>query len=185
MKKLKQFFKWSVIPFFYHLFGKVAPLDFVNAFYHIAKKTLPYLIGFRRADKDGFPAVLNNEIKEKMVKLGYSFDEETHCHEGIVNGIKAEDFLMDEWHRIIDEMIFAFQYAIDENDDDCMIVNDKYNPNQKEFFHTEKTDDGSYEMIFNEDYGRTKIDIDLYNKKQERVQEGYNLYSRYFRNLWD
>jgi len=164
---LKHWYRWNIHTPVRHFFGLKAKTDWIDAYSHMAKKMLPYLYDFRDNEKMGTPV----------------FDEPKCCIDETKEQAQTRE---DKWKHIIDEIIFALEYCTGDNDDDCQVPNLLYNPNQKEFFKsTPVGEDGTSALEFNEDYGATKIDIELLKKKNERVQNGLKLMGEYFMNLWD
>ncbi len=168
---IKRWYKWHIHTPIRHFFGLKAKTDWIDAYTFMAKKMLPYLYDFRDNEKHGTPCF--DEIKDMS-----SFSDEQ---------IKTlDDIRIFEWDRIIDEIIFALEYCVDENDDDCKVPNPLYNPNQKKWLKdTKPNEKGLSVMEFNDDYGETKTDMNLLREKMERVKEGLRLMGEYFMNIWD
>ncbi len=187
-KNIKHRIKWNIITPVCHILGIVAPTDWIDAYYHMSKAILPYLKQFKKNEKMGIPANIYNEnYKQEMLDLGYTFDDNTFTWHGTVNGIKADDYLSSKWDKIIDEIIFALEYTVNnEPTEDCEVPNLKYNPNQKEVLaHTVPDENGYLKLEFNEDYGKMRIDMDLLKAKQERVRNGFKLMGEYWQSIWD
>lgn len=187
---IRRWIRWNITTPICHLLGIVAPTDWISCYSFMSKKILPYLKQYRKHEKSGVPmAVYTDEnYGAEMRGLGYTWDANSHNWEGTVDGIEAHRYMSHKWDKIIDEMIFALEYtAKDDPDDDCMVPNPLYNPDQKECFFTTPIDDGRgcSELKFNEDYGETKIDMDLLRAKGERVQKGYDLLGKYWQSIWD
>lgn len=88
--------------------------------------------------------------------------------------------LDDDWQHILDEIYFAVEYAANEDDSDCDVLNPDYNPDQKEPFTMV-----GRRMDFNKDYGRMMRDNDLWDKKLKRVENGFKLLGEHWLELWD
>lgn len=81
----------------------------------------------------------------------------------------------ESWGEILDKMIFAFYYCIEENEPDFS-GQEKSNPKSK------KLENGCYEIIFD---GENIYDLEAEKAHYEKVQEGLDLFAKYFRNLWN
>lgn len=176
--------------------------------YHMAKNILPKLKQFKKTNVNSFPtqfstwegseAYYNNNKEE--------WEKET---------VDAREFgyEIEGWHKVVDEMIFAFEYEIANSDETFRIRNfaPKYGDtsaklpkNRHCHIYYENLEDGSYHM-FSEDVteppeGFRVIDKDdvfhsmnreyYYDMEMEqrhalRAQRGFELFGKYFRNLWD
>jgi len=168
---IKQWWKWNIHTPIRHFFGLKAKTDWTSAYMFMAKKMLPYMYDFRDNKKTGIPIYSNVEYSHQLS------EEQSDA---------LDDEGMKKWNHIVNEIIFALEYCVDENDDDCYVPNPLYNPKQKEFFKDAPIqEDGTSEVLFNEDYGETKPDMELYRAKNERVKAGLKLMGEYFMNLWD
>jgi hypothetical protein len=89
---------------------------------------------------------------------------------------------MNEWKKILDKMIFSFECVLNDNEDIEM-------PDMK--FKTVKTDNGYFleHDCTPEQEEQHKKDMDVYMKKlevrQKEIQEGLQLFAKYFQGLWD
>jgi len=192
-KTILHWIKWNIATPICHMLGVIAPTDWMSCYYFMSKKILPYMKQFRKKDKQGIPMSIsmNEEIRKEMFDLGYEWDSNSYYFKGNINGIEADDYLTHKWNNVLDEIIFALEYtANNDPTEDCEIDNPLYNPNQKEFFKSipcegEYGKKGYTQIKFNEDYGKTKLDMDLLKKKEERVSNGYKLMGIYWQNLWD
>jgi hypothetical protein len=142
-------------------------------------------------------------ILKPLQKLfrGYSYDEywETtyHMSKKILPMIKRFkkskrmgypcDMTSEEWEKILDAIIYSLELCIDENDDDCCIPNEKYNPEQKEMWHCKEILDNPKlgELVLHDDYGTTRLDFDLLMAKARRKQEGLDLLGKHWQSFWD
>jgi len=94
--------------------------------YTLSKVILPYLKGFRKTNKMGYPMGMKGKMKE--------------------------------WHKTIDKMIWSFEQALEDHSYCPDYLWDKKMKNFK------------------------KDKLEEYNKK---LQEGFDLFAKYFTNLWD
>lgn len=191
LKQLQSFFEWKipVIPFFQRLFKGYARIDIYETAFISIKKILPLIKAFQKRNKNGCPSKLEFDRKEELIALGYKWIEEQYSFDGTkINGQTASERLMDIWNYVIGEMIFAMEYYLWQEDEDCMIPNENYNPNQKEsftFLPDNEENPKYYQFIPNEDYGEKKLDMNLISEKNKRVEKGWEYFGRYFPCLWD
>ena len=105
---------------------------------------------------------------------------------------------MKDWEDIIDRMIFCFK---EMNDDTCSMKNEYedeyhkqlYKPNEgksvKDWFikneneNTYRLNKGEVEPELEENYGKKIFEIEEYKDKMKN--EGFELFNKYFWNLWD
>lgn len=176
---------------------------------------LPKLIAFRNQGLHGFPSVFS-DWDEEYGGMGMTKEEyDKEIEEGTMVGGG-----FDEWLRVLDEMIYAFEYS-KYNDD----LDRKGNPSkaQKLFFEkygykdpfreTEdnlswsylyKSKNGSSMSCNEDDYRKIKegkndkykdwelvgkfpsyFDPEASRKQAVRAQKGFELFGKYFQNLWD
>jgi hypothetical protein len=95
------------------------------------------------------------------------------------NEYDLDDNHFKRWEWVLDEMIFAFTCNIDDSWEDefrtgkidMVFVQSKEHPNLREMEHGP-----------NHTY---KCDYDGMKKVQDRIDNGYRLFGKYYRNLWD
>jgi hypothetical protein len=96
------------------------------------------------------------------------------------------DKLCDQWDEILDKMIWSFQQIVDDSYDS------KYHHGHMklgwkpiEITHpTTRTVSKAYEMV-DENPGEHWYDHVGHTLHEERIQEGLELFGKYYRNLWD
>ena len=85
------------------------------------------------------------------------------------------ELTLEEWKAMIDKMILAFTLILDNSEPDFGELK----------WHTEKADNGHWKMI--NDPGST-FNSEAYEKwnkeKEEKINEGLQLFSKYFQDLW-
>jgi len=173
IKEIKHWYKWHIHSPIRHFLGMKAKTDWIDAYSFMAKKMLPYLYDFRDNKKLGTPYFEDLDV--------HPFEKRTDEEQKSIDEIRTE-----RWDYIINEIIFALEYCVNEDDSDCQVVNPLYNPNQdKVFKDTPIRENGTSELLPNEDYGATKTDMTLLKDKMNRVREGLRLMGQYFMNLWD
>jgi hypothetical protein len=189
MKSIKHWIKWNIATPFCHLFGMVAPTDWISAYSFMSKRILPYLKSFKKHEKMGYPAFfLSDPYRKEMMEKGYIFNTNTHSYvNDVIDNLDADEYITKLWGEMIDEIIFAVEQTIDEDDSFYMVPNPLYNPDQKEFFTSVplESDPELMEMKFNDDYGKTKIDSKKYEEYHQRVQNGMELLGKHWQSLWD
>lgn len=113
----------------------------------------------------------NNLAKHIVVKLKHFKKMYRHgIPSDLYEKYKTDELASNEWERILDEMIWAFDYISDE---------EKYHPfpdvectwNIRERTEREK-------QVLN-DYFKKSVEL------QERKQKGLELFQKYFDSLWD
>ena len=83
---------------------------------------------------------------------------------------------MEEWENILDKIIWSFEHFSDEVD---VIYSDDYD--HRYAVSEDKEGDKTYRSL-NE---KGTIDWTLVDEHNKRVQEGLDLFSKYYQNLWD
>jgi len=164
---LKHWWKWNIHTPIRHFFGLKAKTDWISAYTFMARKMLPYMYDFRDNQKHGTPC--------------FDTEDDEFLDKELI-GKEPEE----KWNYIINEIIYALEYCVDEKYDDCLVLNPLYDPNQTKLFETiGPNEQGAFHIKINDDYGKFIIDKDFLNKKLDRVQNGLKLMGRYFMNLWD
>ena len=83
----------------------------------------------------------------------------------------------ERWDYVLDEMIFAFEHTVDDSWED-QYTTGKIN------FGWKQLENGMSEMV--EGPGHTvKTDHEGLKKVHDRIQNGFVLFGKYYRNLWD
>ena len=86
-----------------------------------------------------------------------------------------------EWDNILDEIIFAFDYTVNE---------EKYNPMPDELLYHNRIGDGNLIQLLNrektiEEKKAWNIYMLRCNELEQRKRRGFKLFAEYFDNLWD
>lgn len=85
------------------------------------------------------------------------------------------ELTIEKWKAIIDKMILSFSLILNDSEPDFGDLN----------FHTEKTDNGHWKMI--KDPNST-FDTEAYMKwhidRAAKIEEGLQLFAKYFQHLW-
>ncbi len=166
---------------------------------HLAKIILPKLIAFRSQDLHGHPMDFSDWEEGGLGITKEEYDEAAKRGEFVGGGHEA-------WLKTIDEMIFAFEY---------LLYADGFDKKQKKFYekygykdpyretddnltwgYTYKTKDGNHcssnESNLEEKEGYTLIgkyksyhDMNTLREVGIRAKKGFELFGKYFMNLWD
>lgn len=94
----------------------------------------------------------------------------------------------EEWEAVLDKMIWSFEnIATDYEEDEFYteVIGKIYFPEPK---RDQKPYDKNHwwtHFGFNRSFSHMRFDSEGYTKHREKVQEGLNLFGKYFRNLWD
>lgn len=92
------------------------------------------------------------------------------------------DLDKEEWDLIVDEMVWALDQVLMDNDDDCMMPNPAYDPAQREALFIKHEDGG---VSPNPAFGNKTLDLVKYKEKHARIQKGLENMGKYWQNLWD
>lgn len=82
----------------------------------------------------------------------------------------TDDTVHERWAWVLDEMIWAFEQEVDEDDE------------AKFFDHTDAKDPGDDLMT---QVGKIKVDREGLEAHQERKTNGFRLFGKYYQGLWD
>lgn len=136
--------------------------------YTLSLIILPMLIQLK-ATKSGIPS---NFVNESSTSNQECFEFYKDDHAEFEDGQK-------KWDEVLDKMIWSFQQLV-EIDFDSMYHHGKF---QYDF---KKTDDnsGMSQLVDNNPNGHW-YDVEGHNLHNERIQEGLELFGKYYRSLWD
>ena len=90
---------------------------------------------------------------------------------------KNDDKMHEEWNKIIDRIIFSLERI--SKDDEFNWV--KYPENYDHGWTSKDLENGSSQIIWNDN---RKPDYTDYEELQKQIQEGLDLFAKYFRGLW-
>lgn len=85
------------------------------------------------------------------------------------------DLSMEEWELVLDKMIWSFEHMEDH-------ISPIYSDDYDHRFSVEKTETGTLYTPLNETGTIDYTPVEEHNKK---IQEGLNLFAKYYQNLWD
>lgn len=160
---------------------KIDNFDTWNADKTLAYIIYPMLIQLRDT-KQGVPGVLVDDVGGEDYADQDSFDFYKESHK------EAWEVGAERWDEILDKMIWSFQQIVDGDYDS------KYHHGKAdyEFVESDKTYpnpitgklEATYQMVDKNpnDHWYDHVGHRLH---EERIQEGLELFGKYFRNLWD
>jgi hypothetical protein len=109
----------------------------------------------------------------------------------------TDEFHFDRWNWILDEMIWAFEQTINDDGDEQFYTgeshilwqpldNDRNPIGEPQELSDEREQEGVlfYQMI-NGPKHTLKVDREGLDKHYDRMQNGYVLFGKYYRGLWD
>lgn len=141
---------------------------------HIALPMLRQL----RATKHGAPLVDDEDVPENLRSTAAPAKENDWDTD-------ANHFL--RWDWVMDEMIFAFEHKLDDSWQDAYRSGEHdlvWTPVDKDGNEVAKGDHKYYRM----DHGPKdtyQCDYDAIRKVEERIQNGFRLFGKYYQALWD
>ena len=117
-----------------------------------------------QATKHGAPMVDDEDVPEELRSTSAPATENEWDTD-------ANHFL--RWDWVLAEMIWAFEQKVSDDD-------------ESEFFdHSECGDIKDFVKDTNEYLSRSKVDWDGLKRHQERKQNGFRLFGKYYQALWD
>lgn len=156
---------------------KIDRYDTWNMDYTLALIILPMLKQLQKT-KHGAPFVDDADVPDELK----STNADPRTQEEIDNG-HVDSLHFKRWDWVLDEVIFAFEHLIDDSWEDQ--------------FRSGEMDHKSVPCAWDENGKPTmyqwvegpnhtyKCDYDGMQKVQDRMQNGFRLFGRYYRNLWD
>ena len=112
--------------------------------------------------KHGAPNVDSDDVPE------YLKPNEEELNKYNINGATDENFFK-RWDYVIDEMIWAFEQIIDDDNDSQFYDHSECDPNDS----------------FEESVKKLKVDREGLESHHERINNGTRLFGKYYRSLWD
>ena len=160
---------------------QIDPWDTWNMDSTLAKIIYPMLIQLK-TEKHGVPADFANDVGGEDYIDQQSFDFYTETHK------ESWDIAINRWDEVLDKMIWSFQ-QLAEGDYDK-----KYHHGTPEY-DWKKTDklypnpqtgvmEPTYQMI-DKNPNEHWYDFVGHKLHEDRIQEGLELFGKYYRSLWD
>lgn len=161
-----------------------------NAFRAMSEKCYPIFKAYAELPPSGAPThpILKNNIAQYNKQFGKERVANYLKHANEDEELTTE--LFRHWKEIIQKVLFSLEYVGkngEEWPDSIYEPNPAYDPKQKEPFHTKPVEgkEGFSQLIFNEDYGETKVNSKRMQEHEERVAEGFRLMGQYWQGFWD
>jgi hypothetical protein len=117
-----------------------------------------------QATKHGAPIVDDEDVPEELRSTSAPATENEWDTD-------ANHFL--RWDWVLAEMIWAFEQKVKDDDESAF------------FDHSECGDIKDFIKDTNEYLGKSKVDWDGLTRHQERKQNGFRLFGKYYQALWD
>ena len=154
--------------------------DIYSLDHTLAYIILPSLLWLKE-NKVGIPGELA-EVGGEEYRSQYSFDFYTATHD------EAFDIACKRWEDILDKIIWSFQQIVEEDynenyhygelanydfeEEDEQLVNPLTNKKEKLFRMVDKNPDSHW------------YDVVGHHEHEKRIQEGLDLFGKYYRSLW-
>ena len=151
---------------------KIDDHDVWYADYTLAKIIYPVLVRLRET-LHGAPAVDDCDVPDRLKSMNAP-----RC-EG-----DTDEFFFERWNWALDEMIFAFESKL--NDTDNWMEQFTTGVSDYIWVDTDETYDGEpcKEMKHGPNH-TLKYDLDGINAYDDRLQNGFRLFGKYYSSLWD
>lgn len=105
----------------------------------------------------------------------------TVCNSGVPAEFEKNH---EDWYKTLDKMIFSFHELANENPNDPInIFYDKYVPEM--LFSKDKDYCITKFLYSKKDEEERKIHEERHDEYEKKIQNGLNLFAKYFRDLWD
>lgn len=103
----------------------------------------------------------------------------------VVNGYPPEFDKFEDWLDIIDQMIYAFDYIVnyDKYDDE---LDESLGIDWVGYYKERKRPDGNYDIVHGKNYDQELLDKrrEILEHENVKVQNGLDLFAKYFLQLW-
>ena len=155
---------YNIKYFFQKIFRKnhISDIEMWNCYVYLAKFILPRLKAFRTQKIHGYPNDINSISNSRTVAAE---DDEQFKKE------------LDNWLKIIDEMIFAFEYAL---------YGDSLDKNGAHFYLKYFGEDPYKDILINDAYyKRNENEWKIIKEAHNRALKGFEYFGKYFLHLWD
>lgn len=95
------------------------------------------------------------------------------------NEYDTDDNHFKRWEWVLDEMIFAFECTIDDS------WQDEFHSGEIDFKFVKCEDNPEFSTMEDGPNHTFKCDYEGMKKVEDRISNGYRLFGKYYRNLWD
>lgn len=148
---------------------EIEPHDTWNMDFTLSWIILPLLLQLKET-KQGYPSILSTSSKQHTGQMSFDFMEDSSSDEFFQDDLK-------KWDEILDKMIWSFK-QLAENE-----YGDHYHHGSFELT-TEETQNGNLQIV-DLNPGKNWYDHVGHTLHEERIQEGLDLFAKYYRCLWD
>jgi hypothetical protein len=150
--------------------------DIWSADHTLALVIHPVLLKLKQ-EQHGYPHVKDEDVPEELRTEGKSPESWTE---------KDDNRVKSAWDYVLGEMIWAFEQCSKEDKGDDIFY---HNSEQLELITTKQENASYYSVDFNYQKDPTKpkyyVDDDAKKLHYDRIQNGLNLFAKYYFNLWD
>lgn len=184
-------FRWKVIRPLQKFFTGYSYDMAWNACSAMAEKCYPIFRDFAKIPPHGAPTHIiltnNKALYNKM------FGKErvaAYLKDPSVEDEELTSALFEHWNDIIQKVLFSLEHVGHNKEDYPASVydpNPNYDPKQQEPFYSKPVEgkEGYHQLIFNEDYGKTKLNPKRMHEFETQVTEGFRLLGLYWQGFWD
>ena len=138
-----------------------------------------------QADKHGSPMVDDEDVPEELreVKKPKIKRKKNDVRDTLqVHALDMEDehtLLHKKWDWVLAEMIWAFEQKVKDDDESEFFDHSAYEKSNG------KTNHDQWFKDMTDGHSKLKVDWDGLKAHQERKQNGYRLFGKYYQGLWD
>lgn len=160
-----------------HIYVKIDRWDTWSMDHTLAPIILPMLLQLK-ASKHGSQFVEMEDVPEYMRTTSTEdYDDQLTFDFYKEDETKHKYDVHDRWEWVLDEMIFAFEHLIDDSWEDAF-------RSGKHDLQWKKLENGMSEMVRgpNDTY---KCEYELIAEVHKRMDNGFRLFGKYYRGLWD
>ena len=125
--------------------------------------------GYAMVEAEDVPKALQVHVASDWSDQGELFD-----YSIIEDGPSVGEL---RWDYVLDEMIFAFEHKLDDSWEEAF-------RSGEQDIQWKKCEDGMSQMVDGPNY-TYKCDYEGMRKVEERIQNGFRLFGKYYQNLWD
>jgi len=192
-RKIRQTFRWNILRHLQRFFTGYSYDMSWDFQHHAAKKIYKIFKMYTEIPPNGAPThnILENERERFVEQFG---EDRAHAYlhyDGTDEyDEELEAALFARWKEILSQVLTSLKFlAVDDeaHPDHLYDPNPEYTPDQKEPFHFIPVEDKPeyHELIFHEDYGKTKINMERMKAFEKEITEGFRLMGLYWRSFWD
>lgn len=151
--------------------------DTWNMDYTLALIILPMLEQLKKT-KHGSPHVDDEDVPPHLRK-GTTYEWDDQLTFDFYKENNEEDLTHKRWEWVLNEMIWAFKEHITDDAEDKF-----WGDIAEESFKWEYMEDGNYKLLSN-DNNKSNYDQEGWKSWNEKKQNGFRLFGKYYTGLWD